>query len=49
MPSLTSIRKRNFQDDLDSPIKKKKLKTKLINSTRKLHSKVTIISKMKKN
>ncbi|CAI6369764.1 unnamed protein product [Macrosiphum euphorbiae] len=47
MPSPTSIRKRNLQDDLDSPIKKK-LKTKLINSTRKLHSKVTIISKMKK-
>lgn len=47
MPSPVIIKKRNIMTDFDSPIKKK-LKTLLINKSNKLHSKVAIISKMKK-
>lgn len=47
MPSPVTTRKRNLMTYFDSPIKKK-LKTQLLNKTNKLHSKVAIISKMKK-
>lgn len=47
MPSPITMRKRNIMTDFDSPIKKK-LKTLLMNKSNKLHSRVSIISKMKK-
>lgn len=47
IPSPITMRKRNIMTDFDSPIKKK-LMTLLINKSNKLHSKVSIISKMRK-